>query len=402
MPSTFSFWSPEPRDHLVVGSQTEPRLALLQGENLGSGGQGNFVSAGEIQVEGGSGGVGDVAVARLDGDTIVDVVATIPGSNHVLVALTVTPHRIGGPQVISVGGAPRALAIGDLTGDGNADILVATETGVRVLLGDGSGGFAPMTGEVFAGTRPTSLGLANVSGTSALDLFVVLADQNVVRVLLGQGDGSFIPSDLDRNVIRPTAFALGELTGDTRLDLAVAHAGGLSVFPGTARGFGSALETGGPPASQLIVADLNGDQHSDLIVTHTSENSARALLGDGAGAFAEDPEVNWVLNADAPIADMLAADLVADHRVDLAVSVPGSGVVIVAENQEGGLTPGFCCTGDCDRNCRITIDEIVLGMVIMFGGAPLDACADLNADGNDRLTIDELLTGVANALGPCG
>jgi hypothetical protein len=386
---------------LVVGSDTEPRLALLQGENLETGGQGNFVSADEIQVAGGSGGIGDVVVAPLDGDDMADIVATVPGSNQVVVALTATPHRFGSPQVISVAGAPRALAVGDVSNDGNADVLVATDTGVRVLRGDGNGGFAPLA-EVPTGARPVSLGLAHVSGTSALDLFVVLTEQNVVRVLLGQGDGTFIPSDLDRNVIRPLAFALGELTGDTRLDMVVAHAAGLSIFPGTPSGFGPPIETGEITASQLIVADLNGDQHSDVIVTDTPSNSVRALLGDGAGGLIDDPEVSWTVNADAPIADVLAADLVSDRRVDLAVSVPLAGVLIIAENQEQGLAPSFCCAGDCNRNCRVTINELVLGVAIMFGDAPLEACPDFNADGNDRLTVDELLIGVENGLGGCG
>lgn len=55
--------------------------------------------------------------------------------------------------------------------------------------------------------------------------------------------------------------------------------------------------------------------------------------------------------------------------------------------------------GDCNRNGVIGIEELVRGVNIALGRAPVDECTpfDRNADG--RVTVDELVRGVRNALG---
>ena len=54
----------------------------------------------------------------------------------------------------TVGGEPRSVAFGEFNSDGNADLVVADAAGdgVRVLLGDGSGGFTPQPGSQWATT----------------------------------------------------------------------------------------------------------------------------------------------------------------------------------------------------------------------------------------------------------
>lgn len=59
------------------------------------------------------------------------------------------------------------------------------------------------------------------------------------------------------------------------------------------------------------------------------------------------------------------------------------------------------CTGDCNQDGRVTVDEIVTLVSIALGTISLDGClaADGNRDG--RVTVDEIVTAVSNGLSGC-
>ena len=59
------------------------------------------------------------------------------------------------------------------------------------------------------------------------------------------------------------------------------------------------------------------------------------------------------------------------------------------------------CTGDCDGNGAVAINELILGVNIALGAQPVDACpAFMNPDG--IVDIARLIKGVNNALNGCG
>ena len=55
--------------------------------------------------------------------------------------------------------------------------------------------------------------------------------------------------------------------------------------------------------------------------------------------------------------------------------------------------------GDCDDNGSVTIDELVSGVRIALGDAPLASCAAADRDGDGTVAISELIAAVARALG---
>jgi hypothetical protein len=59
------------------------------------------------------------------------------------------------------------------------------------------------------------------------------------------------------------------------------------------------------------------------------------------------------------------------------------------------------CVGDCDANGRVTIDELILGVAIVLGSQPADACPAL-AGSEQPADIATLVAAVANALDGCG
>lgn len=55
--------------------------------------------------------------------------------------------------------------------------------------------------------------------------------------------------------------------------------------------------------------------------------------------------------------------------------------------------------GDCNRNGLVAIDELVRGVNIALGRAPVTECTPFDRVADGRVTVDELVRGVRNALG---
>jgi len=63
--------------------------------------------------------------------------------------------------------------------------------------------------------------------------------------------------------------------------------------------------------------------------------------------------------------------------------------------------PGAEAGGDCDNGGTVSINELVLGVSIALGGAPLDACPAFDQDGSGQVEINELVAATRNALAGC-
>lgn len=66
-----------------------------------------------------------------------------------------------------------------------------------------------------------------------------------------------------------------------------------------------------------------------------------------------------------------------------------------------GLEVVAPCTGDCNENGVVTVDELVRGVNIALGNAPVDGCLPFDPDGSGTVTISELIGAVNATLGGC-
>lgn len=60
------------------------------------------------------------------------------------------------------------------------------------------------------------------------------------------------------------------------------------------------------------------------------------------------------------------------------------------------------CLGDCDSSNTVTVDELVSGVNIALGDAPLSDCLSFDSSGDGKVTVDELVKAVNSALNGCG
>jgi len=78
------------------------------------------------------------------------------------------------------------VAVADLNEDSNADVLAAAGNGVRVMLGDGSGGFRPAPGSPFPGKGAWQLAVGDVNGDDKPDVVASNLESNTVSIWLAQ------------------------------------------------------------------------------------------------------------------------------------------------------------------------------------------------------------------------
>jgi hypothetical protein len=245
------------------------------------------------------------------------------------------------------GGGAESVAVADVDSDGKPDLVVAhgrgTATrgrGVGVLLGNGDGTFRPAqtyaSGEGFAGF----VAVADVNGDGRYDLLVAnyctdSSCEGSVGVLLGNGDGTFqlAVTYLCRNC---SELAVADVNGDNKLDLMMtAYTSSLvSVMLGNGDGtFQTAVTygNGGYSGRSVAVQDVDGDGKPDLIVTNG--NSVGVLRGNGDGTFKA--PVTYGSGGSYPTS-VAVADVNEDRKPDIVV-MNSCGVSCVSGGEVGVL-----------------------------------------------------------------
>jgi len=59
------------------------------------------------------------------------------------------------------------------------------------------------------------------------------------------------------------------------------------------------------------------------------------------------------------------------------------------------------CTGDCDANQMVAINELITGVNIALGNQAVTVCPAFDPNRSGDVTINELIVGVNKALNGC-
>lgn len=74
---------------------------------------------------------------------------------------------------------------------------------------------------------------------------------------------------------------------------------------------------------------------------------------------------------------------------------------IVSLAAVASVRPAYACPGDCNGDGRVSINELILGVNIALGNAPLAQCPAFDGNASGSVEINELVRGVNAALGGC-
>ena len=313
------------------------------------------------------GGGQSVATGDFDADGQTDLAAVSLTSTSTTLTIFLNRGTTAPPVSVTTSlnlptfAVSHLLAI-DLNNDKKLDLVVTTNTGVNVLLGNGDGTFqAPVS---YAVSSAGNLTAVDLNGDGYPDLALVTTSvQTSANVVVLLNQGSSAPGTLSSPVLYPVsvplftpaplAIATGDFNGDGKPDLVVGDTQ-LTVFygngDGTLQAPYQATQAPIPLAgvsglygdALFVAADLNHDGVTDLVyLTNLADVYSVALqviLGHSDGKFTTGPSLPLISSLLYPTAMVAAGTTNDGNNIDLAI-VTDKTTVLLGDG-EGGFTQG--------------------------------------------------------------
>ncbi|MBL8749022.1 MAG: VCBS repeat-containing protein [Planctomycetes bacterium] len=435
-----------------------------------------------------------LTAADVDGDGDLDLIAVSATANALSLFRQIAPGTFAPPLLLGGVGAvvaPKDVEAVDADGDGDVDLIVAAQNGLLLFVQTSPTTFAPPV-RIDPSNAPAStrVAAADLDGDGDVDVVAVQGDDAAVFCQTSPGVFAApvpLPAASVVSGAVATDVAVVDFDHDGRLDVAVSHRGagaaanGVLVFTqNAAHTFGAPMTITSPravtalrvvPGSQggaaelvavesdaaggelasfgagpspravvsapgslvgpadVVASDLDGDGISELLCADPAANRIAVLRRGASGLF----EMAYALGGPG-VTDgasaVVAADIDADGRVDVACANETAGTIAVVLDARGrhfgaaavpvgsaGATPSVrdVAVGDMDGDGRLDVVALVGSttrhLAVFTSGAdgaipaaaslavPLaggDACAvgDLDRDGD----ADAVVVGAADGV----
>ena len=279
----------------------------------------------------------------------------------------------------STGSAPYPIFVeaADFNHDRRSDIAIVNAgfDSISVRLGTGHIGFAD---EMVCPSNVSSKVNAIVVGDFNLDTHLDIAAANFgydnIGVFLGKGDGTFgnerfYSTDASS---RPVSLVVGDFNNDNWTDIAVANYGTQSIgvffaYNYTRLVYHTSYDVGEDHGPRFIVlADLNYDQCSDMVVVNYRGDSFSVFLGHRDGNFVLNNKYNTG-NYSSPRAAAVG-DFNHDDTLDLVITNSGQDYIMIYLGHGNGSfgrpmtystgtrsNPQIVCVSDLNNDDKLDI-----------------------------------------------
>ncbi|MEW6302149.1 MAG: choice-of-anchor D domain-containing protein [Verrucomicrobiota bacterium] len=381
-------------------------------------------------------GLVSVAVNGASAFSPTEFLPTFSGSGSPTFGSRVNFDTPGGPNgsINPLPDDPRAVAIGDLDGDGKPEVVLCNGaiTNVSVYLnavvtpGDAitTSSFSTRV-DVPTGDFPRSVTLADIDKDGKLDLIVAnggtfSSNISVIKNTSTVGNLSFA-AKVDLNGVQPNWVSVVDVDRDGRPDILAANVGSFSVYRNI--GVPGVIDTGtfyfsrldlalqGGTATVVTAGDFDGDGWHDLVALDYSKNQVsvfRNLLSSAGtlsnlGAFnadcfdtRQDFAVGVTVVSPPPPSDvpqgMVVADFNVDGKLDVAVTIDNPNTSPTSANYESVTLLRNTSSGAGNVNFASYVR-------VHIGGATSDSTVgDLDGDGKPDIAVHDDLTQLGQNL----
>ena len=328
-----------------------------------------------------------IDAADVDGDGNVDVVvgSFSTAESYVTVAFGDGLGGVSALQDVPLGvdGWFASPATTDWDGDGDPDVLVSYDEGIRVLRNDA--GALVVLGTFDAGPGDRRLEGADFDGDGLGDVLVAYDDDHRHTIFTSNGDGTFATHHSVPYANRALSTAVAHLDGDGLLDFVIGTSdngynnGKIWVWSSTATGYDLedvfSYSTG---IQHLAAGDLDGDGDADLASLLNYQGGGFVFLNDGNAQLTEGD----FLSVDGFAQELRVADMDSDGDADVVAfdSHHNAAAAVFSSKGDGTFLPGeasfigginYCDVADVNNDGRPDIVAVYADEALVATGLRL-------------------------------
>jgi hypothetical protein len=295
------------KQDVIVANQGENTLSIFK--NISTSGNISFISPVKLTTPSTPIGIG---IGDFDKNGWLDIVTVNYDNNSLSIFSnkgifnTLSASNFNAPFKLITGLNPITIDVADLDGDNKVDIVVGNYSSRNVSIFKNNYVSGILNTSSFAtkidfnaGNSPGYLKLGDIDGDSKLDIVVLAEGANSVGILRNTTSpglislSSFAPRVNFNTGLTPYYISLGDMTGNGKLDLLVTNFGDGTAtiwqnkaIPGsiTSASFFKRLNfTVGTKPYAGLLADIDGDTKTDILVSNTGSNTL-SILRNTVGA----------------------------------------------------------------------------------------------------------------------
>jgi hypothetical protein len=292
-----------------------------------------------------------VSSADFDGDGKIDIVVTNQHSNSISLFSNLTSN--GGTIDFSLQSnyntaqSPISVAIGDLTNDGKADLVVTNVNSDNLSVFTNiseSHGVYFTTDKLFStGSQPNDIKIADLNQDGLMDVVVSNGNSHNLFIYIGSTQNAN-NTELSNPIVVETGFSpmsigIADLNGDTFPDLAVVNnlSNTISIFQNLGASNVSFAEkidliTNSEPR-QLAIGDLDNDGLKDFAITNGSNQTISLFRNSTSnGVVSFDDKVDLQMSSESNLYGIQIANVGGDALLDIIFTDLNQRVVSILEN----------------------------------------------------------------------
>ncbi|MEZ4800021.1 MAG: VCBS repeat-containing protein [Flavobacteriales bacterium] len=226
-----------------------------------------------------------------DEDGLLDLAIANSSSGVVNIRMNTGGSFTSPSSYVSTNANPSELCKGDFNNDGHWDLVTANSSfgTITYLVGYGDGRFGSQA--LLTGLLGNGVGSGDFDEDGDIDIVGVSSAQSKFSISLNNGDGTFADTEFLPVGFGTTHVVVADMNGDDHLDLVSHSINGFLIWSGNGDGtFQEYLQvplssSGSGGDRTIVLGDFNGDGLMDMAGTFAPQDELHICLASGVGVY---------------------------------------------------------------------------------------------------------------------